>query len=44
MRYRASFRPKTVFVRPYMRQRFGRLENVCQHWRSWPNQLSFTFN
>jgi len=30
---------KTVFVRAYQRFRFGRLENVCQHFRSWPVQL-----
>lgn len=34
---------KTVFVRAYLRRRFGRDENVRQHWRSWPGQLSFTF-
>jgi transposase-like protein len=25
------------------RIRFGRLEHVCAHWRSWPNQLTFGF-
>lgn len=30
---------KDVFVRTYTRLRFGRVENVCQHWRSHPNQL-----
>lgn len=30
---------KDVFVRAYIRLRFGRLENVCQHWRSHPGQL-----
>lgn len=35
---------KNVFVRAYVRFRFGRIEHVCQHWRSWPGQLSFTFN
>lgn len=34
---------KTVFVRAYTRIRFGALENVCQHWRSAPGQLSFDF-
>ena len=33
-------RAKTVFVRAYVLVRFGRLENVCQHWRSMPYQLS----
>ena len=27
-----------VFVRAYPRIRFGKLEYVCQHWRSWPEQ------
>lgn len=27
---------KTVHVRAYVRRRFGRLERVCAHWRSWP--------
>lgn len=35
-----AYKLKSVFVRPYIRFRFGRLENVCQHWRSWPHQLS----
>jgi hypothetical protein len=35
---------KSVFVRAYRRHRFGREEHVRQHWRSWPHQLSFTFN
>lgn len=30
---------KNVFVRAYIRFRYGRLENVCQHWRSHPGQL-----
>lgn len=34
---------KTVFVRAYTRIRFGNLENVCEHWRSAPGQLSFNF-
>lgn len=33
-------RLKDVFVRAYTRIRFGRTENVCQHWRSHPGQLS----
>lgn len=33
-------KPKTVFVRAYNRWRFGRTENVRQHWRSNPDQLS----
>lgn len=32
--------PKAVYVRAYTRRRFGRTENVCQHCRSYPNQLS----
>lgn len=34
---------KLVKVRAYVRMRFGRLENVCAHVRSWPRQLSFDF-
>jgi len=33
-------REKPVFVRAYTRIRFGRLEHVCAHYRSWPNQLT----
>jgi hypothetical protein len=29
---------KNVFVRAYIRFRFGKWENVCQHWRSQPYQ------
>lgn len=29
-------RPKTVHVCAYVRFRKGKLEHVCQHWRSWP--------
>lgn len=36
----SRFKPKTVYVRAYSRFRFGRNENVRQHWRSWPDQLS----
>jgi hypothetical protein len=34
---------RRVFVRAYLRIRFGRLEHVCQHWRSHPGQLTFGF-
>lgn len=30
---------KSVFVNAYTRFRFGKLENVCQHFRSHPHQL-----
>ena len=30
---------KSVFVNAYVRWRFGRLEHVCSHYRSWPGQL-----
>lgn len=33
-------KPGSVYVRPYTRMRFGSLEHVCQHWRSYPRQLS----
>jgi hypothetical protein len=33
-------RRKSVHVRAYTRVRFGREENVCQHWRSHPGQMS----
>lgn len=33
----AYLRPKSVFVRAYLRLRFGRMENVCQHYRSLPD-------
>jgi len=29
-------KPKVVHVSQYMRFRFGKLEAVCQHWRSSP--------
>lgn len=32
--------PKAVHVRSYMRVRFGRPEHVCEHCRSYPNQLN----
>lgn len=31
--------PKSVYVRPYVRWRFERLENVTDHFRSHPHQL-----
>lgn len=31
---------KDVYVRQYTRRRFGRIESVCQHWRSHPHQLN----
>ncbi len=33
-------RVRGVFVRAYRRVRFGRTEQVCQHWRAHPGQLS----
>lgn len=36
-------KPK-VHVRSYTRTRFGHLESVREHWRSWPNQLAFNFD
>ena len=35
----AYTRWKSVFVRTYVRFRFGRREHVCQHWRSHPGQM-----
>lgn len=35
---------KQVFVRAYTRIRFGQLESVCEHFRSYPNQLTFSFD
>ena len=32
---------KGVFVRSYTRIRYGRLEQVTAHWRSWPHQIAF---
>jgi hypothetical protein len=32
-----------VWVNPYTRMRFGRLEYVCGHYRSYPGQLAFGF-
>lgn len=31
--------PKGVHVRAYVRFRFGKLENVCEHCRSYPGQM-----
>lgn len=33
-------RIKGVFVRAYPRFRFGRWEDVVQHWRSHPGQMN----
>lgn len=30
--------PKTVYVRAYLRFRFGRWEEVSPHSRGWPNR------
>lgn len=30
--------PRSVYVRPYVRFRFGRLENVCEHCRGMPGE------
>ena len=35
----AYTRWKSVFVRAYVRFRYGRREAVCQHWRSHPGQM-----
>lgn len=40
MRYVAYSRSKAVHVPPYVRFRFGKLEHVCEHWRSHPGQLA----
>ncbi len=34
---------RRVYVRAYVRWRFGQLESVCQHTRRWPRQYSFGF-
>lgn len=34
---------RLVHVRAYVRVRFGKIEYVREHTRSWPNQLSFNF-
>ena len=38
-----NWSPKQVYVHAYTRLRFGRLESVRQHWRSWPRQFEFSF-
>lgn len=39
-----SQRLRSVHVNPYARFRFGRWEDVCEHWRSPPGtQLAFEF-
>lgn len=35
---------KSVFVRAYIRLRFGKIEHVCQHWRSAPGQLNLALS
>lgn len=37
---RICMHPRAVHVRPYVRRRFGRLEQVCEHCRSFPGQLT----
>ena len=37
---RVLIKMKTVFVTAYTRFRLGRIEHVCQHWRSHPGQLN----
>jgi len=32
--------PRGVHVRPYIRFRFGKLEHVCEHCRSYPGQMN----
>lgn len=39
----SDFKPLMVFVRHYMRFRLQRWEHVRQHYRSYPNQLTFGF-
>lgn len=34
----SEHRPKSVYVRPYVRWRFDRLEHVVDHFRSYPHQ------
>ncbi len=34
---RKIYSHKTVFVHRYKRRRFGRVEDVCQHFRSMPS-------
>lgn len=35
---------RSVHVSSYTRFRFGRWEDVCEHWRSHPGQLAFDFD
>lgn len=44
-RFRRSRRSREgqVFVHSYSRFRFGRWEDVCAHFRSYPGQLAFDF-
>jgi len=32
-----NYKLKSVFVHSYTRRRFGRIEIVCKHLRSWPH-------
>lgn len=34
---------RLVSVRAYVRRRYGKLEQVRAHFRSWPGQYSFNF-
>ncbi len=43
MAYTHGSKAKSVFVNAYVRWRFGRIEHVCAHYRSWPGQLDFGF-
>jgi hypothetical protein len=36
-------RRKSVHVNKYTRERFGKIECVCEHWRSHPNQMLLCF-
>lgn len=41
----AFVKPRNVFMRAYVRLRLGRIEHVCQHWRSLPYlQLNLTLS
>lgn len=42
-RRRSPHSLRIVHVDPYTRFRFGRWENVCEHYRSMPRQLAFDF-
>jgi len=43
LRHRRRARADRVFVHQYQRFRFGRWEDVCAHFRSFPGQLAFDF-